>query len=43
MLVIALCVAIVLAGGPANLMNACEHALRAVYEAIYRGWLSFRA
>ena len=43
MFVIALCVAILLAGGPTNLMIACENALRSLYEAIYRGWLSFRA
>jgi len=41
--VIALGVIILLAGGPANFMNACENALRSVSEALYQGWLSFRA
>ena len=41
--VIALGVIILVAGGPGNLMNACENTLRSVAEAIYRGWLAFRA
>ena len=40
--VVALGVAMLLAGGPANLILVCENALRAVAEAIYQGWLSFR-
>lgn len=40
--IICLGVAILLAGGPANFFIACENALRAVAEAIYQGWLSFR-
>lgn len=40
--VIALGVIMLLAGGPANFMIACEHALRSVAESIYQGWLTFR-
>ena len=39
---IALGAAIVLAGGPRDFMVACDNALRAVAEALYQGWLSFR-
>ena len=42
MAIIALGMAMVLAGGPANLMQACESVLRATAEAIYQGLLSFR-
>lgn len=41
--IVALGVIVLLAGGPANFMIACEHALRAVAESIYQGWLTFRA
>lgn len=40
--VVALGVVILLAGGPANFMNSCEHALRAVAESLYQSWLTFR-
>jgi hypothetical protein len=40
--VIAFGVAILLAGGPTELFVACENALRAVAEAIYQWWVSFR-
>ena len=40
--IIALGMAMLLAGGPANLMQACENVLRATAEAVYQGWLSFR-
>ena len=40
---VALGIAIVLAGGPRDFMVACDNALRAVAESIYQGWLSFRA
>lgn len=39
---IALGVVILLAGGPANFVYACENMLRVVAESIYRGWLTFR-
>jgi hypothetical protein len=41
--VVALGVALLLAGGPRNLMIVFENALRAAAKAIYQGWLSFRA
>ncbi len=41
--IVALGVAVLLAGGPADFMTACDNALRAAAEAIYQGWLSFRA
>jgi hypothetical protein len=39
---VALGMLIVLAGGPSNFFVACDKTLRAVAEAIYQGWLSFR-
>ena len=41
MAIIALGVVMLLAGGPKNLMLACESALQGAAEAIYQGWLSF--
>jgi hypothetical protein len=43
MAIIVLGVAMLLAGGPANLMQLCESSLRTVAEWIYQSWLSFRA
>jgi hypothetical protein len=40
--VIALGVMVLLAGGPAELANACEQTLRTVAEATYQAWVSFR-
>jgi hypothetical protein len=42
MAIIALGVAMLLAGGPANLMQLCENSLRTVAESVYQGWLAFR-
>lgn len=41
MAVIALGVVMLLAGGPAEFLLACERALQGIAEAIYRGWLAF--
>lgn len=41
MAVIALGVVMLLAGGPAQFMLACERALQSIAEAVYRGWLAF--
>ena len=38
---IAIGVAMLLAGGPREFMLTCEGALQSVAEAIYQGWLSF--
>ncbi len=42
MAIIALGVAMLLAGGPANLMQLCENLLRTVAESVYQGWVAFR-
>jgi hypothetical protein len=39
---VALGVVMVLAGGPANFMQACERGLQAVAESVYQGWRSFK-
>jgi hypothetical protein len=40
MAIIALGVVMVLAGGPKDLMLACERGLQAAAESIYQAWLS---
>ena len=40
---VALGVIMVLAGGPHEFFVTCDKALRGLAEAIYQGWLSFRA
>lgn len=42
MAIIAFGVVMVLSGGPADFMQACESGLRTVAESIYQGWLTFR-
>lgn len=39
--IIALGVAMLLAGGPKEFFIACESALRGIAESIYQAWLSF--
>jgi hypothetical protein len=39
--IVAIGVAMLLAGGPWEFMLACEDGLRAVAEAIYQGWRAF--
>ena len=39
---VALGMAVVLAGGPSSFFVVCDNALRSVAESIYQGWLSFR-
>jgi hypothetical protein len=41
LLVVAVGVAMLLAGGPRELALACEDGLRKVAEAIYQGWRAF--
>jgi len=39
--IIAIGVAMLLAGGPSAFMLACEHALRTGADVLYQGWQTF--